>query len=90
MNEGVKDLKVQARSEGEAPFCEGTRRTTHMNVQRSLEDAFLGRRAEEAVLAAPAIVATPRSEYREVRVKIWSMVVGGRAISGLYTTPPSL
>lgn len=54
-----------------------------MNVQRSLEDVPLGRKAEEADFAAPAIVATPRSEYKEVRVKIWSMVVGEREISGL-------
>jgi hypothetical protein len=48
--------------------------TSHMNVQRSLLEESLARRVEDAIRAVVAIVATPKSEYREVVVNNWSIV----------------
>lgn len=46
------------------------RRTSHMNVNRSCQLAFLGRRAFEATYATAPTPATKASEYAEVAVNM--------------------
>jgi hypothetical protein len=63
VDEGVKDLSFQREVVVNEPtFHSSKLRTSQMKVQRSLLEVAFGRRVEAAILAVPAMAATPRRE----------------------------